>query len=199
MPDIPEDTNTPRSTAKDPAAIWQAALGSLQLQVTKPYFDTWLRDTAGLALDGETFSVGTTSLFASEWLRSKLSPLIADTLAKLLHRSVAVDFQIAPLPEGQASAPLLSLPPARQPGRLLKPALNPNYTVASFVFIKNNRLAHAAALTVAQATSFYNPLVIYGGVGLGKTHLLHAFGHEAWARNLAVLYVPTERFTNDFV
>ncbi|HEY8489816.1 MAG TPA: chromosomal replication initiator protein DnaA [Dehalococcoidia bacterium] len=187
--------------------LWEAALGELQLQVTRPNYDTWLKETVGIRYDGRTLVAGTPSDFATEWLGTRLRPLIKKTLAGILGQAVEVDFELA-APEPREADVALAAPPSqeRRPGQQLRaPAfprlrLNPKYTFETFIVGASNRLAHAAAHSVAERPGeTYNPLFLYGGVGLGKTNLLHAIGHRVQAARLRVLYVSSEQFTNEFV
>ncbi len=187
----------------EPHHLWESALGQLELQVTRPNYETWLKDTVGLQFDDGHFIVGAPSDFATEWLSTKLRPLIAKTLSGLAHRPVEVSFQVlGSPPDASPSSQALFSPPAISTPTVIipKPRLNERYTFDRFIVGHENRLAHAAALAVAENPgSVYNPLFIYGGTGLGKTHLLHAIGHTAWTNHCRVLYVTSERFTNEFV
>ena len=191
-----------RVTAKE---IWEAVLGELQLQLTRTNYDTWLKDTVGLSYDEDQFVVGVPSVFAVEWLEQRLGSLIHKTLINVIGNGVngdelSVIFQLREPP-----APAR----ARARGRSAAGAgyrkngsngFNPKYTFDSFVVGNSNRLAHAAALGVAEKPGHvYNPLFIYGGVGLGKTHLLQAIGHFVSSSRMRVLYVSTEQFTNEFI
>jgi chromosomal replication initiator protein len=193
------------SPQDDPRRLWETALGQLELQVTRPNYDTWLKDTLGLHFHNGRFVVGAPSDFATEWLSTKLRPLIAKTLSVLTGRPVEVSFQVlASHPDAASPDEPLFSPAAAAPAPptpfIPKPRLNEKYTFDRFIVGNENRLAHAASLAVAEKPgSVYNPLFIYGGTGLGKTHLLHAIGHTAWANHYRVLYVTSERFTNEFV
>ena len=190
--------------------LWEAALGELQLQVTRPNYDTWLRDTVGLRYDGETLVVGAPSDFITAWLGSKLRPMITKTLSGIVGGPAPVLFEVLGAPGmGEAvnspAAALVDAPGNHAPQRpsvtpYSQPRLQEKYTFQTFIVGNSNRLAHAAAQGVAERPGdSYNPLFIYGGVGLGKTHLLHAIGHVALGKGLRVLYVSSEQFTNDFV
>lgn len=187
-----------------PRSIWHTALGRLQLQVTKPNYDTWLKDTVGLACEDGVFVVGAVSDFATEWLNTRLRPLITKAVAHAAGRDLDVAFQVTgafspatPAVAGEAGEP--ATPPAG-PEQLPPPSLNLTFTFTTFVVGDCNRLAHAAATAMAAGPgTLYNPLFIWGGVGLGKTHLLHAIGHEAAKAAAAVILAPAEKFTNDFV
>ncbi|MEE9284289.1 MAG: chromosomal replication initiator protein DnaA [Dehalococcoidia bacterium] len=189
-------------------ALWTTALGALQLEVTRHNFDTWLKDTTGLDFDGTRLSIGVPSSFVAECLEKRMTPLIQKTLKGIAQRDVEVSFVIHQAhASNQDLAPDAPLAPP-EPRRTRAPArprqtigqLNHRYTFDTFIVGKSNRFAHAAAIAVADSpgTSF-NPLVIHAGVGLGKTHLLHAIGHTAQAKGLHFLYVSAEQFTNDFV
>ena len=184
--------------------IWEAALGELQLQVTKTNYDTWLRETVGLSYKNNQFTVGVPSPFAIEWLEKRLHSFITKTIIGITGHDVEVSFQIHCVEPGIAEKgesrrnTKNGIPISN---RKTNPSLfNPKYTFDYFIVGNCNRLAHAAALGVAEKPGgVYNPLFIYGGVGLGKTHLLHAIGHLASASRLRVLYISTEQFTNEFI
>ncbi|GAG52028.1 unnamed protein product, partial [marine sediment metagenome] len=163
---------------EDPVArhAWDTALGQLQLQVTRPNYDTWLKDTVGLAADDGTFLVGTPSDFVSEWLSGKMSPVIARTVSGILGHEVSVRFQVVSPSRGgnghqEDSSPLpAAASPATATASPSPPTkLDPRFTFDRFVVGDGNRLAAAAALAAAdQPAQVYNPLFIYGGTGLGK-------------------------------
>jgi len=192
-----------------PDHIWSAALGELQLQMTPPIFDTWLRTSRLLKYEDGTFVVGVENGYAKDWLEHRLLAMIKRTLARLTGRSVAVKFVVwSKETQQQEDVPLLNLPAPvavtvveTQSPRPSSPAnLNPRYTFESFVMGPGNRLAHAASMAVTEdPAGAYNPLFIYGGVGLGKTHLLQAIGHDCQAQGLRVLYISSEEFTNDLI
>jgi len=187
---------------RPPKALWEAALGQLQLQVTKPNYETWLQGTRGLALEDGVFTVCVPTDFIGEWLRDRLSDLITKTLSGIVGQTLQVAFQVdgapaeAAVPAGR-NAPFSSeaLPP------LPKPRLNPLFTFETFVIADCNRLAHAAACTATgiNGTPQHNPLFLYGESGLGKTHLLHAIAHRLLAGDRRVLYVTAEQFLSEFV
>ncbi len=192
-------------TETSPQHLWEVALAELQLQVTRPNYETWLKDTVGVLFDNGLFVVGAPNDFATEWLSTKLRPLIAKTLSGIIGHPVEVSFQLlGSRPDGMRSSEPLFQPKAavsRPPiNPFPQPRLNERYTFDRFIVGHENRLAHAASLAVAdKPAAGYNPLFIYGGTGLGKTHLLHAIGHKAWSNHYRVLYVTAEQFTNQFV
>lgn len=176
-----------------PRRIWQAAQGELQLQLTRATYETWVRDSYGLSYEDGTLVVAVENPYAKDWLENRLLGTIKRTLAGILGRTVELRFTVRPKGTPAAS-PLLEAKPAT------RPFLSPRYTFDNFIVGNSNRLAHAAALAVAQRPAqAYNPLFLHGGVGLGKTHLLHAVGHLPANKGLQVLYVSSEAFTNDLI
>ncbi len=181
---------------------WQSVLGQLELEMPKASFDTWVRDTYALSLQGNVLTVGVRNAYARDWLESRLSGTVIRLLKEVLGLNVDVCFVVQ---SGEFSLP--SEPeageadPQPQPApRPRNPTLNPRYTFDTFVVGSGNRLAHAAAQAVVERPArAYNPLFLYGGVGLGKTHLLQATGNACQEQGLNVLYVSSEEFTNDLI
>jgi chromosomal replication initiator protein len=200
-------------TATTPGArqIWSAVLGELQLQVTRPSYETWLKGTVGIAqLDGE-FVVGTPNAFVAEMLEQRMYSLISQTVERITKGTPDIRFQVF-LDEVVEDAPTTALPEDTSTGMLSASVpspslvaqsssrLNPKYTFDSFIVGKSNELAHAAAQAVADNPGvIYNPLVMYSDVGLGKTHLLHAIGERVRSNGLSLIYATTEEFTNDYI
>jgi chromosomal replication initiator protein len=185
-----------------PDLIWSAALGELQLQMTQATFDTWLRDSRLVKFDDGVFVIGVKSGYAKDWLENRLLSTIKRTLARLAGPSAEIRFIV--WDEGtrqQEDVRLLEqTTPPQQPSNICRANLNPRYTFEGYVVGPGNRLAHAASMAVAEnPADAYNPLFIYGGVGLGKTHLLHAIGQACQAQGLRVLYISSEEFTNDLI
>ena len=179
--------------------IWEAALGELQIQVNKPNYRTWLEKTTGLNYQDDQFVIGVPNTFVAEYLDKNQRSLIQKVLTGLIRQDVKVQFQV----NGHQPNPLSSYNnqgktiPAQQPSL---PLFNPKYTFQSFVVGSCNQLAYAAAKGATENPEHsYNPLFIYGGGGLGKTHLLHAIGHSALANNIKVLYVSAEQYTNQLM
>jgi chromosomal replication initiator protein len=194
----------------NPEQAWQAALGQLQMEMNKATFDTWVRDARYLAFDEGTFVIGAANGYARDWLEDRLSGLARKTLTGIWGQSVEVRFEIGlqdPADELEVEEEedllLASASDGTAPALPPRPAanyLNPRYTFSNFVVGNSNRLAHAASQAVAEnPAQAYNPLFLYGGVGLGKTHLLYAIGNHCMERGLMVLYVTSEDFTNDLI
>jgi chromosomal replication initiator protein len=179
---------------------WQATLGQLQMEMPKASFDTWIRDAELLRYENDTFLIGVQNSYARDWLESRLTSTAARLLSGIMNRTQSVTFVVSHSdPELRTNEELAYEQP--QPEILKKnPTLNSRYTFENFVVGPNNRLAHAASMAVAEnPANAYNPLFLYGGVGLGKTHLLQAIGNAIVERNLNVLYVSSEEFTNDLI
>jgi len=191
-----------------PDQAWQAALGQLELEMPKAAFDTWVRDTQLLAYEDGSFIIGVQNAYARDWLHSRLTSKVTRLLSGIANRTVEVRFVVWQKPadavEELEIQPAKTTPPPElglSNGNSSVPAtLNPRYTFDNFIVGPSNRLAHAACLAVAERPAqAYNPLFLYGGVGLGKTHLLHAIGNLCAQRGLQVLYVSSEEFTNDLI
>ncbi len=181
---------------------WQAALGQLQMEMPRAAYDTWVRDAEFIAYEDGNFIIGVQNAYARDWLEDRLLSTAKRVLTGILSRTVGVKFIVW---QGDSSVDD-PLEPALDPPELcddrdrLASSINNRYTFETFVVGKGNRLAHAAAQAVAESPAkAYNPLFLYGGVGLGKTHLLHAIGHECLDAGLQVRYVSSEEFTNDLV
>ena len=190
-------------------------LSELALQMPSATYDTWVRDTVVMGYEDGEFIIGMPNAYARDWLENRLRPTIKRTLSSIMRRSVQVQFRVRPRPVADPVA--LETAPLYQPiGEEVKvnrtrqaaddgdprysTQLNPYHTFDTFVVGNHNRLAHAAALAVVDAPGqSFNPLFIYGGVGLGKTHLLNAIGNAAAQRGLRMLYCSSEQFTNDLI
>jgi len=193
----------------DAYQLWQATVGQLQLQLDRPMFDTWVRDTHALSYEDGLLVVGVHNAFAQGYLEGRLYGEIQKIASSAARRTVAIRFVV----QRNGATPASELAPDGQPTAQPKlewaqlggvdpidSHLTPRYTFEDFVVGQSNRLAHAGCLAVAEKPGqAYNPLFVYGGAGLGKTHLLHAIGNRAVARGLRTLYVSTETFTNELI
>ncbi|WP_404356899.1 chromosomal replication initiator protein DnaA [Cytobacillus firmus] len=187
------------------ADLWNNALANIEKKISKPSFDTWLKSTKAHSLQGDTLVVKAPNEFARDWLEERYSQLISGILYDITGEELGVKFII---PQNQNEEEVdLPLPPKKKKPEEEQPELpltmlNPKYTFDTFVIGSGNRFAHAASLAVAEAPAkAYNPLFIYGGVGLGKTHLMHAIGHYVLDHNPSakVVYLSSEKFTNEFI
>lgn len=180
---------------------WIAARGQLQTEMPKGAFDTWVRNAELVAYEDGQVILGVPNAYARDWLQSRLSSTITRLLTGMLNRTVQVSFvvwQNGTQPIEADQNPFSDFEEAET--NVVNPTLNARYSFDNFVVGPSNRLAHAASLAVAERPAqAYNPLFLYGGVGLGKTHLLHAIGNLCHQRGLRVLYVSSEAFTNDLI
>jgi len=191
----------------DAKHIWRAALGELQVALSPANFETWLRHTALTDVADNRFRIAVPNGFAKDWLETRYRPLISQTLARIVGYSVVVEFIVAPDAANgvaaDAAAPAqVRVEPTRPAPEGAGTNLNPRYTFTNFIVGSANRLAHAASLSVAERPGHaYNPLFLYGGVGLGKTHLMHAIGNAVIGRfpRKKVVYLTSEKFTNEFI
>ncbi len=226
------------------AHLWQAALGELQLQMTKATFDTWVKPTFALSFDAERsiLVVGVRNAYAKQWLENRLYGMIERTLNHVLGQPAEIRFVLKTrddadgdsnesvthtsiretdngahvaassdaiaqprstmtdesrsVSHSQARTSVSQFTPARGQGS----TLNPKYTFETYIVGNSNRLAHAACIAVAERPAeAYNPLFLYGGTGLGKTHLLHSLGWLPQLRGKQVVYISSETFTNEMV
>jgi chromosomal replication initiator protein len=182
---------------------WQATLGQLQTSMSKAAFDTWVRNTELVSHEQGVFTIGVQNAYARDWLESRLSSTVTQTLTGFMEVPQTVRFIVWQRDYDRDFMETASL--ADQAARTAvevrpNPSINPRYTFDSYVVGTNNRLAHAACLAVADNPArAYNPLFLHGGVGLGKTHLLQAIGNTAHQNGLQVMYVSSEEFTNDLI
>jgi chromosomal replication initiator protein len=182
---------------------WQAALGQLQIEMPKASFNTWVRDAEFISYEDGTFIIGVRNAYARDWLESRLSSTAGRILTGIMNRTVEIRFAVwsDSTHNGSDGHSFDSGQPLDGKDELPENlTLNARYTFDNYVVGAGNRLAHAASMAVAENPAMaYNPLFIYGGVGLGKTHLLHAIGNLSASRGLKVLYVSSEEFTNDLI
>jgi chromosomal replication initiator protein len=210
----------------DAKQVWRAALGELQVSLSPANYETWLRDTQLVDVEEQRFRIAVPNGFAKDWLETRYRSLISQTLARIVGYSVQVEFMIGATPEGGSdrtgesngtegvrgpegapgrstgTSQAVRVETARVGGEGGATNLNPRYTFGNFIVGSANRLAHAASLSVAERPGHaYNPLFLYGGVGLGKTHLMHAIGNQVIARfpRKRVVYATSEKFTNEFI
>jgi chromosomal replication initiator protein len=179
---------------------WHATIGQLQMEMPKAAFDTWVRDAEFISYEDGSFIVGVANAYARDWLENRLASTARRILSGIMNRTVEVSFivwqNINENPETQEEQIETRITATQTQNS----SLNPRYSFENFVVGASNRLAHAASLAVAEKPAqAYNPLFLYGGVGLGKTHLLHAIGNVCCQRGLQVLYVSSEEFTNDLI
>lgn len=216
------------------AEIWEQVLKSLEKDVIKPIFDTWIKSTIPISLNDTTFEIGTPKQFIKDWLETRYAATIQNTVQYITQKPLEVRFINLDMENNADAAPAVTqsmdqtaaaapsaeqIPvlPIKETGITEKEqshskqilntedsvnTLNPKYIFETFVIGNSNRFAHAASLAVAEAPAkVYNPFFMYGGVGLGKTHLMHAIGHRIHQNfpEKKILYISSEKFTNDFI
>jgi chromosomal replication initiator protein len=194
--------------------IWSQVQEELRFQLAKRTYDMWLKNTSVVSADGATFRIGVPSKLAKDWLEDRFSGLIQETLQAVTGSEVDIDFVIAPSghrpahamfdgdEDGSSNGHENGADPVADVRTVPPSELNARFRFSSFVVGHNSQFAHAAAKAVAEAPGdSYNPLFLYGGVGLGKTHLMHAIGHEVHDRfpRKRVVYLTSEQFTNEVI
>ncbi|BAJ63934.1 chromosomal replication initiator protein DnaA [Anaerolinea thermophila] len=185
----------------NPQQAWQATLGQLQMEMNKASFETWVKDAQLISVEGSDFIIGVPNAYARDWLESRLTATVQRILEGLMGATPAVKFIV--WHRDEVDMPEEEVPEESHQQAFLRSGtstINSRYTFDNFIVGASNRMAHAACMAVAESPAkAYNPLFLYGGVGLGKTHLLHAIGNAAQSRGLQVLYVSSEEFTNDLI
>ncbi|NCU18256.1 chromosomal replication initiator protein DnaA [Pallidibacillus pasinlerensis] len=186
--------------------LWGQTLKIIEQKISKPSFETWLKSTKAVSLKGTTLIVEAPNEFAREWLDGNYKEILTEILYDLVGENMTLRFVIpnANLEEEPVAPSTVMKKQTKQDMSAESPnsMLIPKYTFDTFVIGSGNRFAHAASLAVAEAPAkAYNPLFIYGGVGLGKTHLMHAIGHYVLEHNpdAKVVYLSSEKFTNEFI
>jgi chromosomal replication initiator protein len=188
---------------------WNSVLERLQQQLSPPTFETWLAETEAEQFDGKRLTVRVPNPFARNWLQKYYLEAIATAVSETIGYMVEVELTLDPASNGSIADAVIWPQPGREPKRppiASNPTrfseLNSKYIFSRFVVGANSRMAHAAALAVAEYPGReFNPLFLCGGVGLGKTHLMQAIGHYRLDANpdTKIFYVSTERFTNDLI
>ncbi|MFT8318109.1 MAG: chromosomal replication initiator protein DnaA [Sporolactobacillus sp.] len=204
--------------------IWTQALSLIKKKLSKPSFETWLKETRAQSINGQTLIISVPNEFSRDWLEEHYFRLISEILFDITGVRYSIQFVIPQKRNGQSAR--RELPAKRESDSMREQnspsedryrrnnetrrideftnntMLNSKNTFETFVIGSGNRFAHAASLAVAEAPAkAYNPLFIYGGVGLGKTHLMHAIGHYVIEHNpdARVVYLSSEKFTNEFI
>ena len=192
--------------------LWQSVLGEIELSVSRASFATWFKNTELLnANDGE-YKIAVPNIFAKQQLESKFTPLIEETMKKNGAAIKSLQFVIGSTPKngvkkpqaqttGQLVIERTTVPPASKAAQP-SAGINSRYTFESFIVGSNNELAYAACQAIVQSPGIkYNPLFVYGGVGLGKTHLIQAVGNAILKKqpSAKVVYITSETFVNEFL
>ncbi len=203
------------ATTWSPERLWKKVLQQFQQEMSPSSFNTWVRPSRAVAFDGQTLTIAAPNAYARDWLASRLTNGLKRKLLGLLGRPVDVQFVVQPLEEEGETEPPGEAPAAlpeewvhtttafgeEEESLPALPALrlHPEYTFATFVVGPTNEFAYSACQAVAERPGrAYNPLFLYGGVGLGKTHLLQAIAHHTQAEGYRVYYLSAEDFFNQF-
>lgn len=179
--------------------LWQKTLELLKNELTEISFNTWIKTIEPLSMNISTINLGVPAEFNKGILESRYSTLIKNAIKQISAKEYIISFVI---PGQEDNKKFSTQPETNNSEGISNSLLNPKYTFDTFVIGNSNRFAHAASLAVAESPAkAYNPLFIYGGVGLGKTHLMHAIGHYILSQNpsFKVLYVSSEKFTNELI
>ncbi len=188
--------------------IWNKALILLKTKTSKAGFETWLKTISPISFKDDIFTVGVSSDFAKDWIEKRSSRSIEDTLKAICNSDVKLKFVVTEEEELPTVAERAKKKGSRRASESMERddfsfiPINPKYNFDTFVVGTSNRFAQAASLAVAKSpATMYNPLFIYGGVGLGKTHLMHAIGNyiNNDKNDSHVIYVSAEKFTNDVI
>lgn len=194
---------------------WRSVLGEIEVGMGRSSYVTWMKSARLITYEDGQFVIGVANGYAKEWIEQRKLSDIRRMLSERMGRSVDVSLIVMTQNMSQSPADLPP-PPVEPTGHGMRPAsatlatsytnspasdgLQKRYTFEAFVVGSGNRMAHAAAMAVAEAPAErYNPLFLYGGSGLGKTHLLHAIGNSAKQRGLVCRYVTSETFTNELI
>lgn len=187
----------------DLAKVWEEILFLIESKMTKQGFDTWFSSSRLLSFDGAAMHIEVPSKFHRDWIKDKHWGILTEVIREVTKKdSIEIEFAIPPQ-ETQKKTPKPAAREDKQEYRSIRPGvLDKKYTFNTFVVGPSNQFAHASAMAVAQAPGrAYNPLFIYSGVGLGKTHLVNAIGHHVQSNNTRakVAYVSSEEFTNELI
>ncbi|RXK18552.1 chromosomal replication initiator protein DnaA [Macrococcus sp. DPC7161] len=180
--------------------IWSKVLDNIQLKVSNPSFETWFKGTKVKSITSQLIIIEASSTFFAKWLSDNyldtIQQAVSETIGEVLTvKVVSADEPLEDIPKPKEE-------PTPKSNEILPNQLNVDNTFDTFVIGSGNRFSHAASLAVAESpANAYNPLFIYGGVGLGKTHLMHAIGHYVMEHkeNAKVVYTSSEKFTNEFI
>ena len=191
-------------TNKQSKKIWDSVLGKLELRIPRPSFNTWLKETKGVSFDSDLFFVSVPDAFTASYLEERMLGILENEISDILKKEVKLNFIV----DGQKHNPKEnthieeSVPLNPTPVVSVKKdsGLNPKYTFKNFIVGDSNELAYKGAQAVSQKIGVaFNPLLLYSGVGLGKTHLLHAIGNSAQKRGYNCFYTTCEEFTNKYI
>jgi chromosomal replication initiator protein len=184
--------------------LWDKTLNIIKSELSEVSFNTWIKSCEPISISSDTLKISVPNSFTQDILDKRYKDLVANSIKAVCSKLYTIEFIIMSdnyeKEENKNNTPRASK--SITVNDEMSSTLNPKYTFNSFVIGNSNRFAHAASLAVAESPAkAYNPLFIYGGVGLGKTHLMHAIGHYILAGNpnAKVVYVSSEKFTNELI
>lgn len=201
---------------KSHTQLWNELLNRLKTEVSEQVFNNWFIQIVPVSFSDEKLVLAVPNEFVKEWIRERYLSLFDSHLGRIADKKINIELVVSPQPKEAGVAPPAESPkpasrkgwfrsvfPKQSEGNHFREArINPKYTFENFVVGPSNRFAHAASLAIAESPAkTYNPFFIYGGVGLGKTHLLHAMGNELIQRSAKakILYISSEEFTNQLI
>ena len=187
--------------------LWEKTLNIIKSELSEVSFNTWIKSCEPLSMSSDTIKISVPNAFTQEILEKRYKDLVANSIKAICSKLYTIQFLIASEVQGNEEENKKQKRSLNNDKKIIvndemNTNLNPKYTFDSFVIGNSNRFAHAASLAVAESPAkAYNPLFIYGGVGLGKTHLMHAIGHYVLQnnKNAKVVYVSSEKFTNELI
>lgn len=190
----------------DLKSLWEKTLNIIKGEMSEVSFNTWIKSCEPLSISSNTIKISVPNSFTQDILEKRYKDLVVNSIEAACSKVYNVDFIVASdiqdIEEKEEKNSQNDDKSSINVNDEMSSTLNPKYTFDSFVIGNSNRFAHAASLAVAEAPAkAYNPLFIYGGVGLGKTHLMHAIGHYVLQNNASakVVYVSSEKFTNELI
>ena len=190
----------------DLKSLWEKTLNIIKGEMSEVSFNTWIKSCEPLSISSNTIKISVPNSFTQDILEKRYKDLVVNSIEAACSKVYTVDFIVASdiqeVDEKEEKNAQNDDKSSVNVNDEMSSTLNPKYTFDSFVIGNSNRFAHAASLAVAEAPAkAYNPLFIYGGVGLGKTHLMHAIGHYVLQNNsnAKVVYVSSEKFTNELI
>lgn len=189
--------------------LWEKTLNTIKGELSEVSFNTWIKSCEPISMSSDTIRISVPNAFTQEILEKRYKDLVANSIRAICSKLYNIEFLIASEIQNteEEKSEKQSNKKIKEDTKVIvsdemNTNLNPKYTFDSFVIGNSNRFAHAASLAVAESPAkAYNPLFIYGGVGLGKTHLMHAIGHYVLQNNPSakVVYVSSEKFTNELI
>ncbi|MBE6050524.1 MAG: chromosomal replication initiator protein DnaA [Clostridium sp.] len=182
--------------------LWQKTLNIIKSEMSEVSFNTWIKSCEPISISSDTIKISVPNSFTQDILDKRYKDLVANSIKAICSKLYKIEFLISSDLQSEETPKEHKKEKSLVVNDEMSTTLNPKYTFDSFVIGNSNRFAHAASLAVAEAPAkAYNPLFIYGGVGLGKTHLMHAIGHYILQNNpnAKVVYVSSEKFTNELI